>query len=82
MHLMRTVLHKITARWEEWQYEAQRRATDAKLAELEALIADLKRSREAEREGSETRLFAILHLSCEVAGRTLMTSARPARPPL
>ncbi len=56
MHLMRTVLHKITARWEEWQYEAQRRATDAKLAELEALIADLKRSREAERERSETRL--------------------------
>jgi len=56
MPLMRTVLHKITARWEERQYEAQRRATDAKLAELEALIADLKRSREAERERSETRL--------------------------
>ena len=45
MHLVRTVLHKIAAQWEKWQYDAQRRATDAKLAELEALIADLKRSR-------------------------------------
>jgi hypothetical protein len=56
MHLVRTVLHKIAAQWEKWQYDAQRRATDAKLAELEALIADLKRSCEAERERSETRL--------------------------
>jgi hypothetical protein len=56
MHLVRTALHKIAAQREKRQYEAQRRATDAKLAEFEALIADLKRSREAERERSETRL--------------------------
>ena len=56
MHLVRTALHKIAAQREKRQYEAQRRAIDAKIAELEALIADLKRSREAERERSETRL--------------------------
>ena len=56
MHLMRTVLHKIAAQWEKWQYEAQRRATDAKLAELEALIAELKRRDAVARERSETRL--------------------------
>jgi hypothetical protein len=60
MHLVRTVLHKIAAQCERWQYNAQRRATDAKLAGLEALIADLKRSREAvERERSETRRSAV-----------------------
>jgi hypothetical protein len=56
MHLMRTVLHKIAAQREKWQYEAQRRVTDAKLAELEALIDDLKRREAVARERNETQL--------------------------
>ena len=56
MHLMRTVLHKIAAQRENWQCEAQRRAIDAKIAELEALILDLKRREVVERERSEMRL--------------------------
>ena len=56
MHLVRTVLHKIAAQREKWQCEAQRRAIDAKIAELEALIPDLKRREAVERERSEMRL--------------------------
>ena len=59
MHLVRTVLHKIAAQREKRQYETQRRATDAKLAELEALIADLKTREAVERERSETRRSAL-----------------------
>ena len=44
MHLMRTVLHKIAAQREKRQCEAQRRAIDAKIAELEALMMRLPRS--------------------------------------
>ena len=58
MHLVRTVLHKIAAQREKRQCEAQRRATDAKIAELEALIADLKRREAVERERSEMRRSA------------------------
>jgi hypothetical protein len=60
MHLVRTVLHKIAAAREKRQYDAQRRVTDAMVAELEAITADLKRAREAvESERSETRRSAV-----------------------
>ena len=52
MHLVRTALHKIAAQREKRQYEAQRRAIDAKIAELEALILDLKRREVVERSGA------------------------------
>ena len=59
MHFVRTVLHKIAAQREKRQCEAQRRAIDAKIAELEALILDLKRREAVERERSETRRSAL-----------------------
>jgi hypothetical protein len=56
MHLVRTVLHKISAQREKRQCEAQLRAIDANIAELQALLPDLKRGEAVERERIAMRL--------------------------
>ena len=51
---LRTALHAIVATNE--RYDAQRKTTDAMVAELNAILADLKRARQGiEREFSKTR---------------------------
>ena len=55
MHLVKTVLSKIAnVRWKR-RYDAQRRATDTMVAELKAVVAELKRSHVAKLERSETQ---------------------------
>ena len=53
MSLVRTVLEKIAYAREKRKYDEQRKITDTMVADLDAIIANMKRARDRER--NETR---------------------------
>ena len=71
---LRTALHAIVATNE--RYDAQRKTTDAMVAELNAILADLKRARQGiEREFSKTRHTTDAAERKPGGGKTLRRSA-------
>ena len=59
MDTLRTTLRVLTAAVLKREYDAQCRATDTMVADLDAIVANMKRAREpVERERSETRRSA------------------------
>ena len=70
---LRTALHAIVATNE--RYDAQRKTTDAMVAELNAILVDLKRARQGiEREFSKTR-HSPMPLSQTGGGKTVRRAA-------
>ena len=55
-NVLRSVLRAISAAWAKRQHDAQRdKVADKMVADLEAIVANMKRARGIEREQSETR---------------------------